>query len=137
MSKQKQDVYVIQHKETGQHFVARSGKSSWKNKAAAKNAWANTYHDRRWYRSKDEVVRACEDAKVDPVVDGKGSRERTEGLSFPYFDEQDQWVLTELLGDTSIKLHTAQKLLEQTLQYLPYKHDEWNLADDIKEFLNE
>lgn len=31
--------YIIQHKETKELFIARSGKSSWKQPGHAKNAW--------------------------------------------------------------------------------------------------
>lgn len=43
--KDKQPVrtFIIQNKQTKQQWKARSGKIAWKNKAAAKNAFANTY----------------------------------------------------------------------------------------------
>lgn len=55
--------YIIQNKETGQQWIADSGKSSWKKPSHAKNAWKGSrrnvpsqYHNEERY-SWGETVR--------------------------------------------------------------------------------
>lgn len=41
----KPETWIIVHKETGEQWVSKSGKSSWRKSAHAKLAWANHHYD--------------------------------------------------------------------------------------------
>lgn len=93
------ETWVIQNKTTGEYWKSRSGKNSWKTKAAAKNAWANTYAYNPLWKWGDEGVRKkCDRIGVEPVPHKLPCEDRT--IQFPYFDEQDTFVLVNLMDET-------------------------------------
>lgn len=112
-SKLSVEAWAIRNKETGEYFVAASGKNAWRSKGAAKNAWANTWLN-TYYRSEDEVRANCDKAKVKPVLNEKPYPKWE--ITFPYFDQQDQWELVELSGkveDTGKRVKMAEELLQE------------------------
>lgn len=103
------EMWIIRNKITGEIWRAKSGKSSWKAKAHAKNAWANSYKN-YWQTS---VISECDFLGVTKVFE----RER-EGVNYyriPYFDEQDVYVLEDVNSDFGIKLKEAESILRDIL----------------------
>lgn len=139
MSKEKKmETWVIQHKDTGEYFKARSGKNSWKNKAAAKNAWAYNWKT-SFYYDDDDVRAACEKAKVEPVNVTKKYYSSNQSIDFPYFDDQDSWALVNLLDKKLEDSGKAVKELQRAKELLweAYAHLESpTLVSEIKEFLD-
>lgn len=130
------NLYVIRHKSTGKHFVARSGKGGWKSKSAAKSARANTWHT-IYYTNDEEVLNYCNQALVSPIqLPEKKLRQYFPNLTtkFPYFNEQSEWDVVELSGDISVDLKTAKDLLAQCLESLQ-STSQFQLHDKIQEFI--
>jgi hypothetical protein len=92
-------MYIIQHKETREQFVARSGKSSWKQPGHAKNAWNQSMYERTMRKY-----------GIDYIPDGNSynpNRKRT-----PLFSEQNVFEVVELKHETLSKLEEAIVLLK-------------------------
>lgn len=91
--------YIIQHKETKELFIARSGKSSWKQPGHAKNAWNQSiYH------------RDCEKYGLELIPSpyyGRPDATRT-----PLFSEQDVFEVVELKHEAHSKLEEAINLIK-------------------------
>lgn len=84
------ETWVIRNKNTGEFFVAPSGKNSWRAKAHAKNAWASVCSS--WSSADQEVL-----DKYDVKAIMKHYHWGAEA-KWPRFDEQDTWELIELGG---------------------------------------
>lgn len=111
-------VYSIFHKETGELWTARSGKTSWKATGHAKNAWAQG-------RGRGEV----EDSKL--IKENPGDRWDTRVS----FSDQDIYEIREMgaLVEGS-KLEKAKELLRDIL----LNHEIGEKMDkQIEEFLYE
>jgi hypothetical protein len=119
MSKQPKpfETWVIRNKNTGEFFVAPSGKNSWKAKGHAKNAWASLgsgdryYNNSTWLQEKTAKYQVSAATAVDYYAE--------EYQAFPYFDEQDTWELIELGGSVESlgkQLKKAGDLLSRVLE---------------------
>ena len=105
--------YIIQHKETKELFIARSGKSSWKQPGHAKNAWNQSF-----YSSKQ-----VEALGMSMIVDA--SRYNPERMRVPLFSEQDIFEVVELKHEAHSKLDEAVNLLRSVLGRCDYQvHNE-------------
>jgi len=98
MSKQPKpfETWVIRNKNTGEFFVAPSGKNSWKAKGHAKNAWASLGSGNDYSYVSDWLEDKTAKYQVNTVTAVNCYAE--EYQTFPYFDEQDTWELIELGG---------------------------------------
>lgn len=108
------ETWIIRHKETGEALTVPSGKSSWKAKGHAKNAW-----------SQQSEYRA-EQLGVELVPTGYKGR-----LQFPKFDEQDVYEVVRLSHKSETVLGEATRLLTMCLGRL----SDGNLANEVKQFL--
>ena len=90
------ETWVIRNKNTGEFFVAPSGKNSWKAKGHAKNAWASLGSGNRYYNNSTWLQEKATKYGVNAAVSVSWDNE--EYQTFPYFDEQDTWELIELGG---------------------------------------
>ena len=102
------ETWVIRNKETGEYFVAPSGKNAWKKKAHAKNAWASIGAG-YWWDGKGDITE---------VLARYGVQQTMYKLrpAFPYFDEQDVWECIELeqsVESVGIKLKRAEDFLRK------------------------
>ena len=107
------EMWIIRNSKTGEIWRAKSGKSSWKAKAHAKNAWANSYKNLSWYYWQDLVIKRCNELGIEKVFD-----RQDEGVNcyrVPYFDEQDVYVLEDVNSDFGIKLKEAESILRDIL----------------------
>lgn len=111
------ETWIIRHKVTHELLVVPSGKSSWRAKGHAKNAW-NTF-----------AAYHAERLGVDLVPQGVGHW-RPEALVFPNFDQQDVYELVKLEHKTETILAEAVKLLSMCLGRVDN-----NVERDIKTFL--
>lgn len=105
------EMWIIRNKLTGEIWRAKSGKSSWKAKAHAKNAWANSYNELYWRQ--DLVIKRCGELGVEKIFE-----RQKEGVNYyrvPYFDEQDVYVLEDVHSDFGIKLKKAESILRDIL----------------------
>lgn len=84
------ETWVIRNKNTGEFFVAPSGKNSWKAKGHAKNAWVSVSSS--WSTLDKETL---DKYGVEAIEDKTRHYEK---FRFPRFDEQDAWELVELGG---------------------------------------
>ncbi|MBF84512.1 MAG: hypothetical protein CL489_08565 [Acidobacteria bacterium] len=113
--------FAIRHKETGEYFLADSGKNAWRSIGAAKNAFA--YHGAsRYYRSDEKVIDICKRLKVKPIKKLNAYNEYE--YRVPYFDEQDVWEIVELsakVEDCGKRLKQAEKLLQSIYDYGYYE----------------
>ncbi len=96
--KQLNKTYIIQHKETKEMFIARSGKSSWKQPAHAKNAWNQSIFE--WNLDEHGLPRIVEPTRWDD-----------NHVRIPKFDEQDVFEIVELKHEIHSKFDEAVKLL--------------------------
>lgn len=108
--------YIIRHKDTGQLWRAPSGKTSWRSKGAAKNAWSqmDIYDAEEWCISTTFRIYHWGTEKI-----------------IPRFDDQDVYVLSALeeqLDDSRLK--QAERLLQACLGRVDYP-----LNEEIREFL--
>lgn len=110
--------YIIQHKETKELFRARSGKTSWKAPAHAKNAFNNSMG---WQGC------CASQYGLEPIEDQYygGTRKRA-----PLFSEQDIYEVVELKHNSSSQLDEAIVLLNACLGRCDY-----SLQKRIEEFL--
>ena len=110
------ETWVIRHKDTHEILAVPSGKSSWRAKGHAKNAW-NTH--------------ACRHAeKLGVGLVPQGGYWKPEQLVFPKFDQQDIYELVKLEHETTTTLTEAIRLLNMCLGRVDY-----NVERDIKTFL--
>lgn len=93
--------YIIQHKETKEMFIARSGKSSWKQPGHAKNAWNQSMFGDMMTKYGIEYI-------IEPSRWGGSPSKRA-----PLFSEQDIFEVVELK-------HQAQSTLEEAIELLKY-----------------
>jgi len=118
------ETWIIKHKDTGQIWQAPSGKTSWKAKGHAKNAWASMskYDADKW------------------DIDLKEECERFDGHNYwsgaPYFDYQDKYILIKLEPESTIltRLQKAESILKDILNN--YEAGE-KIDSQIKEFLGD
>lgn len=93
--------YIIQHKETKELFIARSGKSSWKQPGHAKNAWNQSiYH------------RDCEKYGLELIPSPSPYYGRPDATRTPLFSEQDVFEVVELKHEAHSKLEEAINLIK-------------------------
>ena len=128
-------LFAIRNKESGEYWKSKGGKTGWGSKAAAKNAWANTYKKYR-YREDFEVERACGRGGVKPVPHPRPTNYYGLSIDFPYFDQQDTWEIVDMGGgtieETGALYKQAKELLKDCLVYdLPE-----DLVTKIEEFLD-
>lgn len=84
------ETWAIRNKNTGEFFVAPSGKNSWKAKGHAKNAWASVCSS--WSSADQKILdKYGVEAKMKHYHWGAEAK-------WPRFDEQDTWELIELGG---------------------------------------
>lgn len=95
-------IYIIQHKETKELFIARSGKSSWKQPGHAKNAYLNTAG---WKGC------MCEEygMPTKKIFNRYSEEFEREALRF---DEQDVFEIVELKHEVHSKLDEAINLIK-------------------------
>lgn len=110
--------FIIRHKETKELWRAPSGKSSWRAKGHAKNAWS---HLRTWHCTTQGI----------PVIVTQNSWGRS--CRAPLFDEQDIYEIVELVSGTDTKLAAATALLRQCLGRITDTY----IEEKVKEFLTE
>lgn len=91
------ETWVIRNKNTGEFFVAPSGKNSWKAKRHAKNAWASLGSGNHYYTEDNDYL-ADKVTKYQVNSIAAKDRYNEDYWTFPYFDEQDTWELIELGG---------------------------------------
>lgn len=91
--------YIIQHKETKEFFIARSGKSSWKQPGHAKNAWNQSMFG-------DIMAKYGLEYIHDP------SRYNPERKRAPLFSEQEVFEVVELKHEAHSKLDEAINLIK-------------------------
>lgn len=104
--------YIIQHKETRELFIARSGKSSWKQPGHAKNAWNQSI-----------LHRDCEKYGL-PIINDPRRYDVTR-TRVPLFSEQDVFEIVELKHEAHSKLDEAVNLLKSVLGRCDYQvHNE-------------
>lgn len=117
--------FVIRHKETGEHWRAQSGKTSWRKTGHAKLAWANTYHE-TW-----RVRERCEALGLTPIPDPRSWAK--DQIRFPRFNEQDVYEVVELKSSSESRLQKAEELLRFCVGRLHDTHFE----EQVKQFLEE
>jgi hypothetical protein len=105
------EVWIIRNKITGEHWRAKSGKSSWKAQGHAKNAWANSYNNLSWYSYQDIVIRTCTELGVGKVFDRMC--EEVNCYRVPYFDEQDVYEVVKLNHKSEDQLKVAIEYLKE------------------------
>lgn len=104
--------YIIQHKETKELFIARSGKSSWKQPGHAKNAWNRSiFH------------RDCEKYGL-PIINDP-SRYDVTRTRVPLFSEQDVFEIVELK-------HEAHSKLEEAINLIKYLQGRCNYDSELE-----
>lgn len=116
------ETWIIKHKDTNQIWQAPSGKTSWKAKGHAKNAWASMsrYDAEKW--------------GIEPLHEGL----RIEGYNYwsgaPYFDTQGIYILVKLEPESNLltRLQKAENLLKDILNN--YECGD-SIDNKIKEFL--
>lgn len=115
--KQSNKTYIIQNKETKEMFIARSGKSSWKQPGHAKNAWNQSIF--AWNLEKYGLPRIVEPRSWD-----------ANHVRIPKFDEQDVFEVVELK-------HKSQSDLEEAIELLNHIQGRCDSAgwDMIEDFL--
>ncbi len=112
--KQPNKTYIIQHKETKEMFIARSGKSSWKQPGHAKNAWNQSMFG-------DIMTKYGLEYIIEPSRWG-GSLPNKRG---PRFDEQNIFEVVELKHEIHSKFDEAVNLLKSVLGRCDYQvHNE-------------
>ena len=116
--KQPNKTYIIQHKETKEMFIARSGKSSWKQPGHAKNAWNQSFYS----------ARQVEAVGMQMITDP--SSYSPERKRVPLFSEQDVFEVVELKHEAHSKLDEAIAILKSALGRCEYK-----IHNEITEFL--
>lgn len=105
--------YIIQHKETKELFIARSGKSSWKQPGHAKNAWNQSFYS----------PKQVEAFGMSMIADA--NRYDPERMRVPLFAEQDIFEIVELKHEAHSKLDEAVNLLRSVLGRCDYQvHNE-------------
>ena len=105
--------YIIQHKETKELFIARSGKSSWKQPGHAKNAWNQSMFG-------DVLAKYGLEYVTEKAWWGDEPNKRA-----PYFSEQDVFEIVELKHEAHSKLDEAINLLRSVLGRCDYQvHNE-------------
>ena len=105
--------YIIQHKETKELFIARSGKSSWKQPGHAKNAWNQSMFG-------STMAKYGLDYIEEPSRWGGQPSKRG-----PRFDEQGIFEIVELKHEAYSKLDEAVNLLRSVLGRCDYQvHNE-------------
>ena len=92
--------YIIQHKETKELFIARSGKSSWKQPGHAKNAWNQSIYT--WN---------IEEYKGLSLIPDPRSWDK-EHQRAPLWSEQDIFEVVELKHEAHSKLDEAINLIK-------------------------
>lgn len=92
--------YIIQHKETKELFIARSGKSSWKQPRHAKNAWNQSMFG-------DVLAKHGLEYIIEKVWWSDEPNKRA-----PYFSEQDVFEIVELKHEAHNKLDEAINLIK-------------------------
>lgn len=113
--------YIIQHKETKELFIARSGKSSWKQPGHAKNAWNQSMFG-------DIMAKYGLEYIVEPSR-WSGGQPSKRG---PLFAEQDIFEVVELKHEAHNKLDEAVNLLKSVLGRCDYQ-----VHNEIVKFLEE
>lgn len=113
--------YIIQHKETKELFIARSGKSSWKQPGHAKNAWNQSMFG-------DIMAKYGLEYIIEPSrwLGGQPSKRG------PLFAEQDIFEVVELKHQAHSKLEQAVNLLKSALGRCDYQ-----VHNEIVKFLEE
>lgn len=105
--------YIIQHKETKELFIARSGKSSWKQPGHAKNAFNQSMFG-------TTMTKYGLDYIEEPSRWGGQPSKRG-----PRFDEQNLFEIVELKHEAHSKLDEAIILLKSALGRCEYQvHNE-------------
>ena len=93
--------YIIQHKETKELFIARSGKSSWKQPGHAKNAFNQSMFG-------TTMTKYGLDYITEPSRWAGGQTSKRS----PLFSEQDVFEIVELKHEAHSKLEEAINLLK-------------------------
>lgn len=114
--KQPNKTYIIQHKETKEMFIARSGKSSWKQPGHAKNAFNQSMFSWNVFKYGLQMI-------DDPGAWGPEHKRP------PKFDEQDVFEVVELK-------HKAQSDLEEAVELLHHIQGRcdsagWGMIEDF------
>lgn len=112
--------YIIQNKETKEMFIARSGKSSWKQPGHAKNAFNQSFY------SAAQVEAVGMKMIPDP------SHYNPERKRVPLFAEQNIFEVVELKHEAHSKLEEAINLLKSALGRCDYQ-----VHNEIVKFLEE
>jgi hypothetical protein len=106
--------YIIQHKETKELFIARSGKSSWKQPGHAKNAFNQSMFGTTMTKYGLDYIE-----EPSRWVGGQASKRS------PLFSEQDIFEVVELKYEAHSKLDEAINLLRSVLGRCDYQvHNE-------------
>ncbi len=118
-------IYIIRHKESGKHWSAPSGKSSWRAIGHAKNAWATLC---QYSSTADHYAKRY---GVELVPTGyKGQ------LNFPKFDEQNVYEVVEVNNLAGELVGDLQSLIKQLIEFVPEDKKEYYLQQ-YKELVNE
>ena len=104
-------IWFIRHKETQELWKAPSGKTSWRKKGHAKNAWATLCQHS--YSAKDYSER------YNVPLKKEWSHYRGEVYVFPKFDEQDVYELVEINNVAGDLVDSLKEIIEQMIQHLP------------------
>ena len=106
--------YIIQHKETKELFIARSGKSSWKQPGHAKNAFNQSMFGTTMTKYGLEYIE-----EPSRWIGGQPSKRS------PLFAEQNIFEIVELKHEAHSKLDEAVNLLRSVLGRCDYQvHNE-------------
>ena len=118
-------IYIIRHKESGKHWSAPSGKSSWRAIGHAKNAWAtlcHSYGSAEYYGNK---------YGVELVPTGYRCQ-----LNFPKFDEQNVYEVVEVNNLAGELVGDLQSLIKQLIEFVP-EDKKAHYLQQYKELVNE
>lgn len=107
-------IFIIRHKETGKHWTAPSGKSSWRAAGHAKNAWATMCG----YFGEAEAAAIKYDITLVPYVDWRGNVD-TKTMVVPYFDDQDKYEIVEVNSVAQELVGELQALIKALIPCLP------------------
>lgn len=105
-------VWFIRHKETQELWKAPSGKTSWRKKGHAKNAWATIrgiWNSAEHYGTLYGV----------PLLTEYHSYSGEERKVFPKFDEQDVYELVEINNVAGDLVDSLKQIIEQMIEHLP------------------
>ncbi len=103
-------IYIIRHKESGEAWLAPSGKSSWKSSGNAKNAWGqlcSSAHLASYYGKKYGV----------PLV------QSPYGGTFPEFDEQRVYEIVEVNSLAGEIVAELRDIIEKLIELIPDENE--------------